>query len=755
MLYAWSLLGLLIAVFISPSSAAVIATMSTRSLPPGDITQSGVAIPAPIAASPPVDPLKGFRNAHPEAIWPHWFADNRLAWATVGLAGGGTEGLVALDGTFSPNRNSLGVSLWLRDDQTGTLYVPQLDQVTQSLGDGDLPLISTRWSVTGATLTTTIFAASDAADPTAPASPASRRVLVQTTLTNGTAPRRWTLYVTLRPFGPAGGTSPLHSVTASSATLSADGALILVAQTPASRVGALNESAIDASVAAKSGSIPAQQTARSSIGLAEGMLAYDRPFGHDQAITYNFVLPMQPAAATPTTVAALQHVDVSALRRAVSAAWQARLHHVQFAVGDPRVSNAFYASLAYLFMAQQGDEQFSGPLSERAFWLRDAAYVTNALDVAGYSAQVKQMLRLMASTQFPSGRYPPIIDTQGQPQLPVKTEWDTQGEVIYALVSYAQQNHDLAFLQAVYPGIWRAARFQQAQLAATRVPALRSTPYFGILPAGESAEDLYSANWHHYWDDFWALAGFDNAGQAAQMLGFANDVPQLTQARNALQQAIIAGVKALAKPGQPAIIPNGPEDTTSTAMARSATPAMWPLETLDPNSQLVQSSFQQYYDTAVKPYDGAYLHYNYHYWPYADASLAHAFYRLGRMNQTTQILNWVLSHQTAPNLYAWAEIVRPDNFSFALGDMPHSWMAAEMILLIRDMLVREDGQAIAIGPMPENWLPAGGKVSVRDFPTALGDQSYRVTRSADGATLQLTFIGSAPPGGYRFQVAAD
>jgi hypothetical protein len=71
------------------------------------------------------------------------------------------------------------------------------------------------------------------------------------------------------------------------------------------------------------------------------------------------------------------------------------------------------------------------------------------------------------------------------------------------------------------------------------------------------------------------------------------------------------------------------------------------------------------------------------------------------------------------------------------------------------MLVREDGQAIAIGPMPENWLPAGGKVSVRDFPTALGDQSYRLTRSADGATLQLTFIGSAPPGGYRFQVAAD
>lgn len=729
--------------------------MSTHTLPPDAITESGIAVPAPIDAPPPVDPLQAFRAAHPQAIWPHWFADNRLAWATVGLAGGGTEGLVATDGTFSPNRNSLGISLWLRDNKSGRLYVPQLDQVTQSLGNGDLPLITTRWTVTGATLTTTIFAASDAADPTAAGSPASRRVLVQTTLTNGALPRPWTLYVALRPFGPAGGTSALHSVAASREALSANGALTLVAQTPASRAGALNESAIDASVLAQAGDMPRQSTATSSLGLAEGMLAYDQTLGQDQSVTYSFVLPMQPAATAPATVTALQHLNVTALRRTVSAAWQARLHRVQFTVGDQRVSNAFYASLAYLFMAQQGDEQFSGPLSERAFWLRDAAYVTNALDVAGYAAQVQQTLRLIASTQFPSGRYPPIIDTQGLPQLPVKTEWDTQGEVIFALVSYAQQNHDLAFLHDVYPGIWRAARFQQAQLAATRVPALRGTPFFGILPAGESAEDLYSANWHHYWDDFWALAGFDKAIQATQMLGFANDVPAWAQDRNALQQAVLNGIQTLAKPGQPPFIPNGPEDTTTTAMARSATPAIWPVEALDPASQLVQSSFQLYYDRDIKPYGGAYLHYNYHYWPYADVSLAHAFYRLGRTDQTTQILNWVLNHQTAPNLYAWAEIVRPDNFSFALGDMPHSWMAAEMVLLIRDMLVREEGQAIAIGPMPENWLPPGGAVSVRDFPTALGAQSYRLTRSAGGATLQLTFSGSTPPAGYRFRVATD
>jgi hypothetical protein len=121
------------------------------------------------------------------------------------------------------------------------------------------------------------------------------------------------------------------------------------------------------------------------------------------------------------------------------------------------------------------------------------------------------------------------------------------------------------------------------------------------------------------------------------------------------------------------------------------------------------------------------------------------------MAETEQILEWALSHQTAPNLYAWAEIVRPETSTFSLGDMPHSWMAAELVLLIRDMLAREDGQRIAIGPFPVRWLPAGGAMAISDFPTALGSQSYRIARSADGSTIQLTLTGAPPPGGYAFR----
>src|SRR5579884_656107 len=54
------------------------------------------------------------RAAHPDAAWPHWLADNQRAWGVVGLNGGGVEGLVATDGTYSPTGNRLGISFWLR-----------------------------------------------------------------------------------------------------------------------------------------------------------------------------------------------------------------------------------------------------------------------------------------------------------------------------------------------------------------------------------------------------------------------------------------------------------------------------------------------------------------------------------------------------------------------------------------------------------------------------------------------------------------
>ncbi|HLH74659.1 MAG TPA: hypothetical protein VKX96_15330, partial [Chloroflexota bacterium] len=724
-----------------PNSRAEVLPAPINSAAP--VSTTPTVPPTPTQPTVPVNPnaaaeyFKNFRSRHPEAAWPHWFADNQLAWSAIGLDGGGNEGLVATDGTFSPITNTLGVNVWLRDDSSGQLYVPRPADVTQSLDGGQRPLITSQWQASGIMITTTVFSASTGPSPIAPTEGAESVVVARVTL-RGTGPARpLTLFLAVRPFGPAGGVSPLAQVATTATSIAANGKLVVVAQQPATMHGALNETEIDASVLAGQNKAPPNDQASSANGLAEGVLGYRLTLDNGQSITYSFVLPMAAQPPSSALVDQLSRLDVSRLQEQVSADWQQRLHQVELSVGDSDVTNAFYASLAYMLMARQGNQLYSGPLVEHAFWMRDAAYFTTALDQVGQHTLVDTVLRGILASQLPSGRFPPIIEPSGQPREPLKTEWDSQGEVIYALVEHARMTHDLGFLRDAYPSIIKAAQFQRDQLATTRTASRQGTPYYGIFPAGESAEDLLDPTWHHYWDDFWGMAGFQEAADAARQLGHTDDVAWLSQQENLLRQAVLNGVEQMPTSDGLPFIPNGPEDTHSTAMARSGTPALWPVDVLDPKSPLVQHTFEAYYQWTIKPYGGAYRHYGDNDWPYAGLSLAHAFYQLGMMDHVWTILQWTFAHQTAPHLYAWAEAVTPTSATFASGDMPHSWMAAELIMLVRDMLVREQDNAIAIGPFPDAWLSAGQHVDLKGMPTALGPVSYSMTRSADGRTIDL------------------
>src|SRR6185437_8087016 len=96
----------------------------------------------------------------------------------------------------------------------------------------------------------------------------------------------------------------------------------------------------------------------------------------------------------------LSRLDLNKLREQVSAGWQQRLHQVELSVGDTDVTNAFYASQAYMLMAREGNQLCSGPLVEHAFWMRDAAYFTTALDEVGQHDLVDTVLKGMLASQL-------------------------------------------------------------------------------------------------------------------------------------------------------------------------------------------------------------------------------------------------------------------------------------------------------------------------------------------------------------------
>lgn len=96
----------------------------------------------------------------------------------------------------------------------------------------------------------------------------------------------------------------------------------------------------------------------------------------------------------------------------------------------------------------------------------------------------------------------------------------------------------------------------------------------------------------------------------------------------------------------------------------------------------------------------------------------------------------------------------PDRWWY-MGDIPHGWACAELVLLIRDILffeVGEDGDRcifLAPGVMP-HWLANGGSVGVAEAPTLFGGLfGYRLDH--DPVQKRVVFsISQTPPGLPRY-----
>src|SRR5439155_21786892 len=137
--------------------------------------------------------------------------------------------------------------------------------------------------------------------------------------------------------------------------------------------------------------------------------------------------------------------------------------------------------------------------------------------------------------------------------------------------------------------------------------------------------------------------------------------------------------------------------------------------------------------------------------------IAHAMLRLGMLPQVHQILGWTLSHQTLPGTYAWGEAINPSNGGLELGDMPHSWAAAELLSLLRDMLLTEqDGELVVNSGPPDDWLDPGKHIVLRDAPTHYGPASIELRRSSpssDASAADLTItVSGRPPRGWRVRI---
>ncbi|MCE5322507.1 hypothetical protein LLG46_04225 [bacterium] len=638
-------------------------------------------------------------------------ADGKI-WSVIGSTDSPKEAYVGMDGSLQSGRTDYAIYWYLYDRNSHSLLKPK--HIRRSLLDGHLPCPIVEWTEKGINTKITSFV--DAEDICFSA------ITIKNTTRQD---RSLNVFMAALPYGVTGRMQSAKSIEYNSRenALEIDSQRIYCDSRPKG-FGAVISSQqdnrlIDITGYIANGALPrygSHKTHRKS-QVISGAIGYEITLKPGSARTFTFKTPVSNRFGSAGETSSHWDKAMQSFRKE----WGKQLYHVKLSLPDKRYADCFYASLAYLMILSDDGAPRPGSAIYGPFWVRDNAYIVDAYYFAGRQDLAAQSLEQLYKMQLPNGGFRPHTGTGGD------SEYDAPGQAIYTLVGHYRRTGDIDSLRRAWPAIKSAARY---------INGLRMDRD-GILPPSMSAEDLGSEKQQHYWDDFWAVRGLLDASYAAETLGYYDDAKQIGKAAQSLMDATWTSIRKSAKQHSLDYIPNGPQDLTSSAMARGTSCGIWPTGVLEPSDPFVRSSFDIYWKKWIGPHNGGFEHKG-EFWPYAGMDMAMDYLILGEYGRSASILRWSINHDPTKGFYSWPEGMNMKNLTLAAGDMPHGWMCASYISLIRNMLVREsvDGILIASG-VPQEWLEPGRQIKIADFPVSDGRVTYSLSASKNAIDIDL------------------
>lgn len=684
--------------------------------------------PAPVAALRP-QPFEFSRSIH--AFWhavaeaekrgwhPRWLYNQQSLWTPFGRSDGTQCALMNADGMVEVGQGSFSVEpmMWIE----GSLITWAEVTPRQELRDGWMPVPAVIWESAQWRLRI---------EAEATVSGASRVRYRFENLTDRPIAAR--LFVLLRPFQVTppwqsfrglGGVSRIFDLQwRDGAVLVNDAALIVPAAAPLGFAAMCFDEGFMASHL-EGGTLPGNAQAHDPFGFATGALAFDTSVEAGQSVEH--VLTGVPGTAAAGMAAA---VDMA---RAGEPAfdWGSRVRAGQWA-GPGWAAQAIQAALsatAQILVTRSGPALQPGPRRYTRSWIRDGAMMSAALLRMGHAAEVREYIRWYAPHQRADGFVPCCVDGEGPDWL---VEHDSHGELLALIGDYHRFAADRELLLEMWPRIVRTVSYIEALLGAD-----------GLLPISVSHEGYLAQPVHSYWDDFWALRGLRDAVQLARAAGHEAEARQWAMLDARLSHALFASIEATRARRALDFIPGSIEwadfDPTATANA------IYLLDVPDGlNRGAVERTFDKYLADWRGKRDGTVPWTNYT--PY-EIRIIGALVRLGRREAALELLRFFLSDRRPPPWNQWPEIAWRDREAPAhVGDLPHTWIAAEYVLAVRSLFAyeREADQSLvlAAGLAPE-WLDGAG-VQVTGMPTARGSLSYSLRR-VDAGTLRFELGGGA------------
>jgi len=389
-----------------------------------------------------------------------------------------------------------------------------------------------------------------------------------------------------------------------------------------------------------------------------------------------------------------------------------RQQSCQFRCPDKHYESLWQAAHSSLVLHSPRDV-YPGPYTYKRFWFRDAAFIIDALLVAGLIDRARRAIDQFFDRQLPTGYF---RSQEG--------EWDSNGEVLWILRRYQLMTGlDIpeAWLQPIRKGArWIIRKLQDHGM---------DVPHAGLMPAGFSAEHL-GPNDYYYWDDFWSIAGLEAArdilqeqdGTAAREFDAAAQ-----RLRRSVDRSLQHCERRLRRPGMPA----SPYRRLDAGAIGSIV-AGYPLNLFDAHDERLLDCVEFLLGNCF--IEGAFFQDMIHSGlnAYLTLQTAQVLLRAGD-GRYLELMDRVA--ELASDTGQWPEAIHPRTLGGCMGDGHHVWASAEWLLLVRNCFVREEGERLVLcSGIPLRWLRRGSDIEFGPAHTQFGIITLRLSVSHTGQT---------------------
>ena len=664
--------------------------------------------------------------------YPRPYLDEQIYWTIVGVDGDTEEGMLSEDGALEVRKGSFSIEPFVRT-RGGWLTWADVT-IGHSLADGYLPIPSVEWKHRSVELTTTAYASGVIGK-------AYLHAIYR--LRNPTQSRQQvTLALAVRPFqvnSPAqflnteGGVSRIKDLAFENNRVSVDGHPAVFPRTQPRTFRAVPLTA-DTPCDWLSTNVGSARVHDDS-GFASGALLYD--------------VDLRPGQTQEIVIDLPQHGQQSAAHfplEQVAAEWREKLNRVGLTVPAKyqSLADTLRTSLAHVLINRDGPAIQPGSRAYERSWIRDGAMTSEMLLRLGHEKDAKEFLRWFAPYQFANGKVPCCVDRRGADPVP---ENDSAGEFLFLIDSVYRFTDDKALLRELWPATAKAVAYMDKLRLSERTEANKEgdrKAFYGLMPASISHEGYSAKPMHSYWDDFWALAGYESAIRIARALEQKTEMHAFIESRDQFRRDLYVSLNVAMQAHNIDYLPGAAElgdfDATSTSIALSPVGEQQML----PPEALV-ATFERYWkDFAARRTDKGWDAYT----PYEWRNLG-TFIRLRWRDRGMELIDFLMNDRRPHEWNQWAEVVgREPRKSRFVGDMPHGWVASDYGRSLLDMFAFErpaDETLVLMAGVPKEWTEREG-FAVKNVRTPFGLLNYSLRVEDKQVVLNVEEI-EMPTGG--------